>query len=146
VAAASPRKRLLALIRQYQQRVAIGADRLRRGLGLENLMEWRQANIEQTGTVGDVRYFFHGIGVAVALPDGSVDFDFGHDGRTDGINPWMLGEFAESAGAIGEGFTDRQVVKGLLQDGVQEGWVHQPFLALQDELFYLMDGTDSVAE
>ena len=45
-------------------------------------------------TVG-IKDFKHGYGCAVQLPGGSVDFDFGEHGQTDGFDTWCLSSFAD---------------------------------------------------
>lgn len=141
------RESLMTLIRSYQRRVATAAELLRSGLGVERLMMWREADIPQTGEAGGIRYYFHGIGVAVHLPDGVIDFDLGHDGRTDGFSPWQLAAFAEGTSAAE--FTNWVFVERLLQEGVREGWLHQPFITLHDDLYYYamrQNGTSGMTE
>ncbi|MGP4955500.1 DUF6896 domain-containing protein [Pseudomonas helleri] len=43
----------------------------------------------------DIKYFKHGTGCNVDLPDGAVDFDFGSDGEISGLDVWRLGQFAK---------------------------------------------------
>lgn len=40
--------------------------------------------------VGGIRYFIHGYGIAVSLPSGGVDFDFGPNGEIDRIDKYMF--------------------------------------------------------
>ena len=133
------RETLFDLICSYRRRTAMAAERLRGGVGLQNLRTWRDAGIPQTGKAGDVRYYFHGIGAAVHLPDGAIDFDFGHDGRTDGFNAWQLAAFAEHVGTSERELTKWQSVDTLLQEGVREGWLHQPFIEAHDDLYYVVE-------
>lgn len=59
-------------------------------------MEWACNGIPQTGLLpGEVKYFKHGYGCAVHLRGGTVDFDFGEKGETDGFDAWRLCAFAE---------------------------------------------------
>jgi hypothetical protein len=133
---ADTRESLITVVRAYQRRVATAAELLRTGLGLESLALRREAHIRQTGEAGGVRYYFHGIGVTIHLPDGVIDFDFGHDGRTDGFSASKLAAFAEQADATSHAFREWQRVEGLLEEGIREGWLSQPFLALHDNLYY----------
>ena len=43
---------------------------------------------------GGISYFKHGIGCAVSLATGAVDFDFGDDGEIDGVDLDRLTRFA----------------------------------------------------
>jgi hypothetical protein len=132
------RETLMALVRAYQRRVATAAELLRSRLKVRSLMLWREAHIPQRGEAGGFRYYFHGIGVAIHLPDGIIDFDFGHDGRTDGFSTWKLAAFAEQLNVTSHDFTKWQHVQRLLGEGLREGWLHQPLVALQDDLYYMV--------
>jgi hypothetical protein len=44
---------------------------------------------------GGIRYYKHGFGCAVHLPDGGVDFDFGDKGEIDGFAASRLIGFSE---------------------------------------------------
>lgn len=46
---------------------------------------------------GGISYFKHGIGCAVGLATGTVDFDFGDDGEIDGVDLDRLTGFARSS-------------------------------------------------
>jgi hypothetical protein len=101
-------------------------------------MDWRSEGHTQIGeTVEGVRYYFHGLGVTVHLPDYVVDFDFGFDGRANGFSPWKLADFARQLGPRFEELQQWQQVQALLIEAEQNGDVGQPFLSRQDDLFYL---------
>ncbi|HWP54384.1 MAG TPA: hypothetical protein VN476_09595 [Pyrinomonadaceae bacterium] len=91
-------ERLFAFIEEYQLRVREAASLFHTHRNVDNPMYWRHAGLQQTGFIdsaGTIEYAFHGIGCRVGLPSGEVDWDFGHDGRLDGLNPWFLWQFAQ---------------------------------------------------
>jgi hypothetical protein len=59
--------------------------------------DWVGSGIPQRGELtGGVRYFKHGFGCAVRLPNAVVDFDFGERGEIDGFDASRLVVFAGS--------------------------------------------------
>jgi hypothetical protein len=53
--------------------------------------EWLDGNVNQMGEFGDgTPYFRHGIGIAVRLPIGVFDFDFGPSGEIDIFDRFMF--------------------------------------------------------
>ena len=130
---------LLHLIREYQKRTAEACELLRANLGLDDPMSWRQASVPQVGDLGpNAKYAFHGTGVTVTTSTGSLNFDFGHDGRTDGFSPWKLADLAGQLGDSYIRFGEWLKLKEELDLAVADGSVHRPFLALQDDLYYLV--------
>jgi hypothetical protein len=82
---------LRGLIDEYLAaiREALSLFRTHKGLEPDAVMCWREQDelAQQIGYVdatGKIPFFFHGIGCAVHLPAGAVDWDFGHGGRFDG--------------------------------------------------------------
>ncbi|MBK8725689.1 MAG: hypothetical protein IPL96_06430 [Holophagaceae bacterium] len=56
---------------------------------------WAKLRLPATGELlGGVPYRKHGYGCAVQLPEGTVEFDFGPQGRIDGFADWRLRVFA----------------------------------------------------
>ena len=131
---------LLQLIQEYQAKVSEAALMLRTSLKLENPMYWRQGKIDQHGFLdleSRVAYYFHGSGCRVSLPSGDVDWDFGHDGRLDGLDPWFLWVFAMEGTNNFPEFKERELLDKAFEEAFLSGVIHQPFKALQDDLFYL---------
>jgi hypothetical protein len=129
---------LLHLIREYQKRTREACELLRSHLHLDNPMLWRASDIPQVGDLGEgARYAFHGTGVSVTTSSGSINFDFGHDGRAVGFSPWKLADVAQQLGGVYLRFSQWQKLKEDLDLAVAEGWVHRPFLEQQDDLYYL---------
>ena len=59
---------------------------------------WAGMDIPFRGQLeGGISYFKHGIGCAVGLATGTVDFDFGDDGEIDGVDLDRLTGFARSS-------------------------------------------------
>ena len=59
--------------------------------------EWVGYDVPGRGELnGGGKYFIHGFGCAVRLPDLFVDFDFGDDGQIDGFDWYRLSTFAGS--------------------------------------------------
>lgn len=57
--------------------------------------EWLASPVPEHGLLqGDIRYFKHGYGCSVQLPEGTVDFDFGAEGQTNGVSPGALLHYA----------------------------------------------------
>jgi hypothetical protein len=134
---------LIALIHEYHMRVKEAASLLRTHKGLENPMYWRQAGISQTGFLdpdNSIEYAFHGVGCRVNLPSGAVDWDFGHDGRLDGIDAWFLWEFVTDGTGNFPEFKDKLVLDTAFAEAVAQGVIHKPFRYLQDNLYYLRSG------
>jgi hypothetical protein len=129
---------LLHLIREYQKRTAEACELLRSYLQLDDPMSWRAAAVPQVGDLGaDSKYAFHGTGVTVTTSTGSINFDFGHDGRADGFSPWKLADLAGQLGGSFIRFGEWLKLKKELDLAVAEGWVQRPFLVQQDDLYYL---------
>ena len=80
--------------------------------------------------------------VTVTTPTGSINFDFGHDGRADGFSPWKLADVAHQLGGSFLRFCGWLKLKEELDLAVAEGSVHRPFLAQQDDLYYLVTTRD----
>lgn len=135
--------RLRDLIDEYLAaiREALALFRTHRGMDAHSVMNWRsQEGLEQIGHVdpdGTIPYFFHGIGCAVHLPDGAVDWDFGHGGRSDGFDAWRLARFARARSARFGAFTDAGTVEALLLEAEADGFVERFPDREHDRLFYL---------
>jgi hypothetical protein len=73
-------------------------NRLRQSYQFENLLHaWRNGQIPTSGELpGDVRYRFHGCGCEFSSQSGTVDLDFGPDGRCDGFDAWRVFQFTKS--------------------------------------------------
>lgn len=71
------------------------------------------------------------------MGDTSVDFDFGHDGRTDGFDAWRLWRFAKQFpnryGTWQELDVVEQALQDLIERGVAAGSGHE-----SDNLFYII--------
>jgi hypothetical protein len=134
---------LIEFIREYQMRVREAALLLQTNKGLDSPMYWRQAGIEQMGfldTERQIPYQFHGSGCRVGLPSGEVDWDFGYDGRLDGLNPWFLWCFAQEGTDNFPEFMNKVSLDEAVSAAVSQGLIHRPFMALQDNLYYLHEG------
>ena len=83
--------------------------------------EWVASAIPEHGVLqGGVAYFKHGFGCCVKLPSGSVDFDFGEHGQTNGVRPNTLLHFAGSK-LHGYGFLDEADFMASFDRAVAQG-------------------------
>lgn len=98
------------------------------------------------GVVGEVPYFFRGIGCAVHLPAGAVDWDFGHEGRSDGFDAWRLARFAENRSTEYAEITDWRTLQALLVQAESRGFVERFPDREYDRLFYLKPSASPAAE
>jgi hypothetical protein len=132
--------RLVAMIADFQNVVAQANCLLQKYLGLANPLYWRQANIPQEGFLGSGQshqYYFHGGGCYVETPEWVIDWDYGYDGRIDGFDTWRLYAFAEQTSHNYLDFKDKRVLEETFQEAARKGLIHQPYLSLQDWLYYL---------
>jgi len=90
-------QRLATLIADYLASVSLALRLLQEaGIALpRSNTEWACNGIAQTGILpGGTKYFKHGYSCAVHLEGGTVDFDFGEKGETNGFDAWRLSAFA----------------------------------------------------
>jgi hypothetical protein len=96
---------------------------------------WRSNKIERCGTViGNITYELHGVGCAVYLPEGCVDFDYGTDGRIDGFDVWRLYLFACEKPNQYKKYTDQNILKSEFQEYINEGHIEK-MSGLADSLY-----------
>lgn len=135
-------ERLIAFINEYQLRVREAASLFQTHQNLENPIYWRQAGLPQIGFIDPARtteYAFHGIGCRVGLPSGEVDWDFGHDGRLDGLNPWFLWLFAQNGTDSFPEFKDKKHLDAAFDAAISHGLIARSLVNRQDNLFYLQE-------
>ena len=72
-----------------------------------------------------IRYYKHGIGCAVWLPSGTVDFDFGERGEADGFNRGRITQFA-MPNLASYGFETPEAVKAAFDLAVASGEIVCP--------------------
>ncbi len=135
-------EQLLKLIQEYQTRVREAASLFQeyKGMKPSSLRCWRQAGLSKEGFIDPeqrVEYFFHGIGCCVKLPNGKVDWDFGHDGRLDGFDAWRLWCFADDGTDDFPEFKRKEILDAAFREAIAQGIIHAPFRNLQDDLYYL---------
>lgn len=139
-------RQFLELIEEYQRRVREAASLFQRFKAIDpgELMYWRQTGLPQIGFLDPefrIKYCFHGIGCRVDLPSGTVDWDFGHDGRLDGFDAWRLWLFAVSMKGHFPRFAEKEVLDKAFREAVSLGIIHKPYCNLQDGLYYLRTTT-----
>lgn len=115
--------RLFTLINDYQASVRQAVE-LMVASGTErptSNTEWAGLDIPQKGELnGGVRYYKHGYGCAVHLPNGGVDFDFGANGEIDGFDLWRLIAFSE--GRLDQyGFSNEKEMKEVFDSSARSG-------------------------
>ena len=122
--------RLSTLIERYQARVRLAVE-LMTTSGIERPASnraWSDLDIPQSGVLqGGGRYYKHGYGCAVHLPDGPVDFDFGPHGEIDGFDAWRLIGFA-GARLREYGFSGEVELKTVFDETSQEHMVFSGYL------------------
>lgn len=102
---------------------------------------WRTNKIEKCGTIiGNITYELHGVGCAVYLPEVCVDFDYGTDGRTDGVDVWRLYLFACELPQQYKKYTDKNVLKAEFQDYIAAG--HLEKMSGPTDHLYVFKGLD----
>jgi hypothetical protein len=96
------------------------------------------------------RYSLHGIGCLITTPEFKVDFDFGWEGRCDGVDPGFLHRFLRENAEVKEkypllisGAQAGQYVQGaeqveqLLQELAREGIVANNVDPFSERTYYL---------
>ena len=139
-------QRLMEFIGEYHERVREAASLFKEHMDIATPMDWRQAGLSRTGFIDSAKtmeYAFHGSGCRVALPSGPVDWNFGYDGRLDGLHPWFLWEFAEDGTDNFPEFKNKKNLDEVFQAAVSQGLIDRPFEELQDSLFYLRKGNSA---
>lgn len=137
--------RFVALIHAYQAAVAAALAEFRRRSGLADPAARREAGLPRVGTFPGspcLAYEYHGVGLRLTLGTDSIDFDFGHDGRTDGFDLWRLWLFAQTRPAEFPEFQDRHALELPLKTGVAGGWVRRGAAGHDDGLYYLTELTE----
>ena len=133
-------QRLMDFIHEYHVRVREAASLFQKHMELVSPMDWWQAGLPQKGFIDSaktIEYAFHGSGCRVALPSGPVDWNFGYDGRLDGLDPWFLWEFAQDGTDNFPEFKNKKNLDEAFQAAVSQGLIDRPFGVRQDSLFYL---------
>lgn len=83
--------------------------------------EWLELNIPAHGELKDgIRYFKHGFGCCIYLPEGEVDFDFGEKGEIDGIDEWRLWNFSQKR-SKSYGFDTMQALAKCIFNAFENG-------------------------
>ena len=129
----------ISVARALRRRVVSRPSRI----GTANVLA--RGGLPQTGFIDDTRtipYFFHGIGCRVIMPTGSVDWDFGHEGRSDGFDFWRLRQFAEHDTKEFPEFADEKILESTFTLAIKRGIIHAPFKDQHDELYYLRSANE----
>ena len=137
-------QQLVELVHQYQTTVLEAASLFQKHKGIDpsKLMNWKQAGLPREGFIDPehrIKYSFHGVGCWVDLPQGEVDWDFGHDGRLDGFDSWRLWRFAEERNGQFPLFRRKETLEEAFSQALAAGLIVAPFKHHQDDLFYLRD-------
>lgn len=130
-------KRLAQLISAYQ--AAVGAAVLLMSeSGIEmpsSNIEWLELPIPAHGELkSGIKYFKHGFGCWVQLPEGKVDFDFGEMGQIDGFDEWRLLNFCRDGLSV-YGFETQQA----LFDCFRHALAKRMLVAGLYNLYYVVD-------
>ncbi len=132
-------ERFTELIFAYQTRVREALALFEQHKGITQLMDWRRNGLPRAGFVDPaqtIEYYFHGIGCCVDLPGGPVDWDFGHDGRTDGFDSWRLWQFADEGTPDFPEFKHKETLETAFAEAKAQGVICRPYRDRQDRLYY----------
>lgn len=137
-------KAFAQLISDYQ--VAVGKAILQiSDSGIElpaTLIEWLELRIPARGKLhSGAEYYKHGIGCAVYLPEGEVDFDFDQDGGIDGFDDWRLWKFCQSRPKA-HAFGSLEEISNQVQHGLKMGWL----LPSSHNLYFVADSVKLLGE
>lgn len=135
-------ERLVNLILEYQAKVLEAALLFEKykGINQSDLMYARSNGLPKDGFLDPeqrIEYYFHGIGCCVTFPNGSVDWDFGYDGRLNGFDAWRLWVFVEEGTNDFPEFKQKETLDKAFVEAINQGIIHTPFKNLQDDLHYL---------
>lgn len=137
-------ERLAQLISDYQRAVGT-AVLLMSESGIEipsNIHDLLNLDIPAQGELnGGIRYFKHGYGCWVHLPEGEVDFDFGQQGEIDGFDEWRLWEFCRHRPNT-YAFDTQQALFDCVGHALKEGKLD----ASSHNLYYVVDSVKSLGE
>jgi len=135
-------ERLLALIEDYQASVNEAALLFEKHKGIQpnDLARARFEDLPHDGFVDPektIEYYYHGIGLCVTYPDKVVDWDFGHDGRTDGFDAHRLWIYSESGTDRFLEFRKKKTLEQSFAEAAERGVIQKLFREAQDNLYYL---------
>lgn len=137
-------ERLAQLISDYQRAVG-AAVLLMSESGIEipsNINDLLNLDIPARGELnGGIRYFKHGYGYWVHLPEGEVDFDFGQQGEIDGFDEWRLWKFCQHRPNT-YAFDTQQALLDCVGRALKEG----KLAASSHNLYYVVDSIKSLGE
>lgn len=105
-------------------------------------IEWLDLDIPAHGELkSGIKYFKHGFGCWVHLPEGKVDFDFGENGQIDGIDEWRLWSFCQDR-LNTYGFDTQQALFDCIGHALEKG----ELIASSHNLYYVVDSVKSLGE
>ena len=140
------RNRLLAMIADYQQRVARFVSAAKAFFREEDLLAASMAGrLPEEGHLDDAResaFRFHGTGCEVKTLDAEVDFDSGPEGRYNGFGAWRLHIFARSQPHVYPEFQELAVVERAFEELLHTDVVFSPRRLPLPHMSYFWAGTD----
>jgi len=129
--------RLLNLIREYQASVAEAEAKMEKAFKSAPHL-WRQAKLSREGMCGQCTYSFHGKGCLFEFADYFVDYDYGHNWRTDAFDEWRLSRFGDQFPEYAEWIKSGKL-ESSFKEALKEGKVTKSNHDY-DNLFYLSSG------
>lgn len=114
---------LIDSINEYLKRVQQAAELLERSFGTRDILElWWTNKIPRRGVVTDgIEYELHGVGCSVYMSDTCIDFDYGPDGRVDGVDPWRLYMYACKTPQKYKEYTDMKFLEHEFNEYIKTG-------------------------
>lgn len=132
-------ERLFQLIEAFQARVRLAIELFREHRGISDLLDWRQHGLPRTGFITyDKRfaYAFHGIGCRVETPEGEIDWDFGPNGRADGVDLWRLQGFIDASPGEFPEFEGNEILAELFGTAIRDGLLRKDPSEQAGHLYY----------
>jgi hypothetical protein len=130
--------RIISLIREYSSAAAKAIMALRDASGVGDLLHGRRSGkIKPRGHIANtnIRYQFHGAGCLFEVGGGTIDIDFGPEGRHDGFDAWRLCEFDKSVNP--RRHLSLKLIEIGLGELVRSGTIFKPGWEPSPHLFYL---------
>jgi hypothetical protein len=111
----------------------------------ESLLDaYRQKKIKKEGKLLDfnITFSFHGGGCYFEFEGGTIDIDFGPNGRCDGFDSFRLFDFVETNKLLESKVFDPYILEQELKKLYEEGIILRPRLYPNPDLYYLNENVN----
>ncbi|GGM35725.1 hypothetical protein GCM10008956_10310 [Deinococcus arenae] len=128
---------IIDLIVLYEAEANHRVKLLRDSLGYSDLLRaFVSREVAQSGIIGEMSFEFHGVGCRTTRNNIELDFEFGPNGRVDGIDGWRLAQFASSLGDRFIKYSNAKLLSDRLKILVQDGELTAPGWQPSPNLYY----------